>query len=168
MSHKQVPQWKKKKKKSTMVMDEVGFLPTRSCMGTDFLIYSFTVLFVWWQFWCHLPSWALYLFRVPCYCKKASVWSLRCHILLLCQAPGFSFQLRDQLPRNALMWHCRTIRIPLGLPFPGGDVCTSQYEVTAAALSLMPCNHVIPHPVRKCKKCSQNQKLQRFLVFLNI
>lgn len=37
----------KKKKKNTMVMDEVGFLPTISCMGTDFLIYSFTVLFVW-------------------------------------------------------------------------------------------------------------------------
>lgn len=28
-----------------MVMDEVNFLPTRSCMGIDFLIYSFTVLF---------------------------------------------------------------------------------------------------------------------------
>lgn len=28
-----------------MVMDEVDFPPTRSCMGTDFLIYSFTVLF---------------------------------------------------------------------------------------------------------------------------
>lgn len=41
----------------------------------------------------------------------------------------------------------------------------SQYEVTAAALSLMPCNHVIPHPVRKWKKCSQNQKLQRFFFF---
>lgn len=28
-----------------MVMDEVNFLPTRSCMGIDFLIYSFMVLF---------------------------------------------------------------------------------------------------------------------------
>lgn len=79
---------------------------------------------------------------------------------------GFAFSSgNNQLLQNALMWHCRTMRIPLGLPFPGGDVCSSQYEVTAAALSLMPCNHVIPHPVRKCKKCSQNQKLQRFLSF---
>lgn len=148
-------------------MDEVGFLPTRSCMGTDFLIYSFTVLFG--DNFCAicLPGPSVYL-RVPCYCKKANVWIMRCHILLPCGAPGVCFQLRDQLPWNALMWHCRTIRIPLGLPFPGGDVCSSQYEVTAAALSFMPCNHVIPHPQKMLKKCSQNQKLQRFLVFLNI
>lgn len=153
-----------------MVMDEVDFLPIRSCMGTDFLIYSFTMLLFWWQFLCHLPSWTLCLFRGSLLLQEGKCLNyerlmFECHILLLCGAPRVCFQLRDQLPWNALMWHCRPIRIPLGLPFPGGDVCSSQYKVTAAALSLMPCNHVIPHPVKKWKRCSQNQKLQRFLLF---
>lgn len=155
----------KKKKKNTMVMDEVGFLPTRSCMGTDFLIYSFTVLFG--DNFCAmcLPGPSVYLgFPVTARRQVFGVWGATFSSSV--KPLGFAFSSgNNQLLQNALMWYCRTMRIPLGLPFPGGDVCSSQYEVTAAALSLMPCNHVIPHPVRKCKKCSQNQKLQRFLSF---
>lgn len=114
-----------------------------------------------------LPGPSVYL-GVPCYCKKANVWIMRCHILLLCGVPGVCFQLRDQLPWNTLMWHCRTIRIPLGLAFPGGDVCSSQYEVTAAALSLMPCNHVIPHPVKKMEKVLTKSEVAKVFVVLNI